>query len=266
MHLTVLGCSGSVNGPGAACSGYLVSVPGELPVLIDCGPGVFGELQAVADPNDVAVVLSHLHADHCMDLPAMLVWRRWAPVPAIGRVPLWGPRAPLGASAPDRRSSPAKSTTSATRSRSPSGSKVRPLNCADCPLPLPDGPPAGDLRPACVTGPNGEVLAYSGDTARATSSSSWRAARMCFLRGVVDPRSREPSAAPAHVRRRGRRGRHRSRCRRPRGHAHPAVDVDRRYPRRGPLQLLRPHRAGPTGPGVGRLRGVVTRVRPRALE
>ena len=91
MRLTVLGCSGSVGGPGAACSGYLLSVPGEQPVLVDCGPGVFGELQRVTDPNNVAVVLSHLHADHCLDLPAMLVWRRYAPQPARRRAPLYGP-------------------------------------------------------------------------------------------------------------------------------------------------------------------------------
>ncbi|NED64722.1 MBL fold metallo-hydrolase, partial [Streptomyces sp. SID10244] len=28
MRLTVLGCSGSVGGPGAACSGYLLSTEG----------------------------------------------------------------------------------------------------------------------------------------------------------------------------------------------------------------------------------------------
>lgn len=92
MRVTVLGCSGSVGGPGAACSGYLFAVPGELPVLMDCGPGVFGELMRVADPDNLSVVLSHLHADHCLDLPAMLVWRRYAPPgPAKHRAPLYGP-------------------------------------------------------------------------------------------------------------------------------------------------------------------------------
>lgn len=81
----------SVNGPGAPCSGYLVQADGHRPVLIDCGHGVFGELLQHADPNEVAVLLSHLHADHCMDLPAMLVWRRWSPEPATERSLLYGP-------------------------------------------------------------------------------------------------------------------------------------------------------------------------------
>ncbi|GAB08136.1 hypothetical protein GOARA_001_00060 [Gordonia araii NBRC 100433] len=165
MHLTVLGCSGSVNGPGAACSGYLVSVPGELPVLVDCGPGVFGELQAVADPNDVAVVLSHLHADHCMDLPAMLVWRRWAPVPATGRAPLWGPTGTsrrIGAGSSEYPDEIDDITDTFDVSEWIEGHPVE-LRGLTIEARKMDHPPATyGLR---LTGPRGEVLAYSGDTA-----------------------------------------------------------------------------------------------------
>ena len=42
MELTVLGCSGSYNGPdGHPCSGYLVR-EGASRVWIDCGTGTFG--------------------------------------------------------------------------------------------------------------------------------------------------------------------------------------------------------------------------------
>ncbi|GAA3030961.1 MBL fold metallo-hydrolase [Gordonia defluvii] len=165
MHLTVLGCSGSVNGPGAACSGYLVSAPGELPVLIDCGPGVFGELQAVADPNDVAVVLSHLHADHCMDLPAMLVWRRWAPVPAVGRVPLWGPsgtasRIGAGSSEFAGEIDDISDTFAVSEWTDGQTEVLRGLRFDARKMDHP--PETYGLR---ITGPDGEVLAYSGDTA-----------------------------------------------------------------------------------------------------
>lgn len=91
MRLTVLGCSGSLGGPDAPASGYLLQVPGQTPVVLDFGPGVLGALQKVADPNAVSVLLSHLHADHCLDLAGLLVWRRWSPVPASGFADLYGP-------------------------------------------------------------------------------------------------------------------------------------------------------------------------------
>ncbi|GAA4386967.1 cyclic nucleotide-degrading phosphodiesterase [Tsukamurella soli] len=91
MRLEILGCSGSVGGPGAACSGYLLQADGHEPVVMDFGPGVLGQLQALVDPNSVTVMLSHLHADHCLDMPSLLVWRRYAPVPAVGHAPLYGP-------------------------------------------------------------------------------------------------------------------------------------------------------------------------------
>lgn len=91
MRLTVLGCSGSVGGPDRPASGYLLETVGGDPVVLDFGPGVLGELQKRVDPNKVALVLSHLHADHCLDLPSLLVWRRYHPVPATGRAALYGP-------------------------------------------------------------------------------------------------------------------------------------------------------------------------------
>ena len=52
-----------------ACSGYLVEGAGERPFLVDCGNGVFGKLRQRRDYRDVeAVVISHLHADHLLDL------------------------------------------------------------------------------------------------------------------------------------------------------------------------------------------------------
>ena len=68
MRITVLGKSPSWQDAGGACSGYLVQ-EGETAVLLDCGNGVFGKLREHADYVDIdAVVLSHLHADHMLDL------------------------------------------------------------------------------------------------------------------------------------------------------------------------------------------------------
>jgi ribonuclease BN (tRNA processing enzyme) len=68
MKLTVLGKSPSWQDAGGACSGYLLE-DDETAVVIDCGNGVFGKLRERIDYVDVdAVVISHLHADHFLDL------------------------------------------------------------------------------------------------------------------------------------------------------------------------------------------------------
>lgn len=79
MRLTVLGCSGSVVGPDSPASGYLLQAPDTPPLVVDFGGGVLGTLQRHADPGAVHVLLSHLHADHCLDLPGLFVWRRYHP-------------------------------------------------------------------------------------------------------------------------------------------------------------------------------------------
>jgi|SRR4051794_1550413 len=68
MRITVLGKSPSWQDAGGACSGYLVQ-EGATSLLLDCGNGVFGKLREQLDYVSVdAVVLSHLHADHFLDL------------------------------------------------------------------------------------------------------------------------------------------------------------------------------------------------------
>jgi ribonuclease BN (tRNA processing enzyme) len=77
MKLTVLGCSGSVPGPDSPASGYLLEAEGYR-LLIDLGHGAFGALQQYVRPSDIdAIVVSHLHADHCIDLTAYIVALRY---------------------------------------------------------------------------------------------------------------------------------------------------------------------------------------------
>jgi len=93
MKVTVLGCSGSMPGPDSPASGYLVEAEG-FKLVLDLGHGAFGALQRYVDPGDVdAIVLSHLHADHCIDLTAYVVSLRYgAPrYRAEERIPLIGP-------------------------------------------------------------------------------------------------------------------------------------------------------------------------------
>ncbi len=68
MRLTVLGKSPSWEDAGGACSGYLLEANGHS-VVIDCGNGVFSKLRRFRDYTRVdAVIVSHLHADHFLDL------------------------------------------------------------------------------------------------------------------------------------------------------------------------------------------------------
>ena len=68
MRITVLGKSPAWQDAGGACSGYLLEEDGTT-VLLDCGNGVFSKLRRFRDYTKVdAVVISHLHADHILDL------------------------------------------------------------------------------------------------------------------------------------------------------------------------------------------------------
>jgi ribonuclease BN (tRNA processing enzyme) len=68
LRITVLGKSPSWQDAGGACSGYLVEEDGAC-LLLDCGNGVFSKMRRYRDYTAVdAVVISHLHADHFLDL------------------------------------------------------------------------------------------------------------------------------------------------------------------------------------------------------
>ena len=68
MKITIIGKSPSWQDAGGACSGYLVE-DGQTSVLIDCGSGVFSKLRERIDHRSLdAIVISHLHADHILDL------------------------------------------------------------------------------------------------------------------------------------------------------------------------------------------------------
>lgn len=77
MRLTILGSCASQPGPGEACSGYLVS-SGDTHVMLDCGSGTLGPLQRHVALEDLrAIVVSHLHPDHYLDLVALRYGRTY---------------------------------------------------------------------------------------------------------------------------------------------------------------------------------------------
>ncbi|AUG80520.1 hypothetical protein CFP65_5838 [Kitasatospora sp. MMS16-BH015] len=69
--LQIIGASSAVPDPGSATSCYLVRGQG-ITVLLECGHGAVGALRKYADPAELdAVLVSHLHPDHCLDLVAL---------------------------------------------------------------------------------------------------------------------------------------------------------------------------------------------------
>ncbi|TDP96532.1 MBL fold metallo-hydrolase [Labedaea rhizosphaerae] len=91
MLLTVLGCSGSVPGPGTAASGYLLEAEG-FTLGIELGTGTLAQLQLDRDPFAFdALLFSHLHPDHCADFSPLTVLRRYHPERPAGRLPVYAP-------------------------------------------------------------------------------------------------------------------------------------------------------------------------------
>jgi ribonuclease BN (tRNA processing enzyme) len=60
--------------------------------MVDAGNNAIGTLQSCCDLLDVdAVLLSHLHADHCIDLVAYAYARRYHPLGMPPALPVYGP-------------------------------------------------------------------------------------------------------------------------------------------------------------------------------
>ena len=212
-ELTVVGCSGSYPGPDSPASCYLLEAEGTT-VRAGPGPGASCSTSATARSASCtgtstrsridAVFLSHLHADHCLDLCGYYVMRKYHPTGAQPRIPVWGPADTPGRMAraydlpldpgmteefdfspptsPSSRSarsasSPRRWCTRSTRSRSGSPSTAARSSTAGTP-----GPASRSTRPR-------------------------RGSRPVPVRGVLPRRRRQP-ARPAHdglrVRRRRR--------------------------------------------------------------
>lgn len=97
MKLTVIGCSGSFAGPDSPASCYLVQAEWEgrtWNLVLDLGPGALGALQRHIELDAIdAIVLSHLHPDHCLDLCGLFVVTKYHPTRGpLPRVPVYGPQ------------------------------------------------------------------------------------------------------------------------------------------------------------------------------
>lgn len=91
MKVTVLGGSAAAPNPGQGCSGYLLEC-GRTSLLVDCGPGILPSLLRYRRLDNLdAIVLSHLHQDHVLDIVPMRYALKYAPALHRRRIPLWVP-------------------------------------------------------------------------------------------------------------------------------------------------------------------------------
>ena len=91
MRVTVVGCSGSIPGPDSPASCYLIEEQG-FRLLLDLGSGALGLLQRHIPLTGIdAICLSHLHADHCLDMCPLWVAQIYAPGGPRPRIPVLGP-------------------------------------------------------------------------------------------------------------------------------------------------------------------------------
>ncbi|MBI2683935.1 MAG: MBL fold metallo-hydrolase [Actinobacteria bacterium] len=79
MILTPVGVGAAIAVGGGAQSSYLVQ-SGETSILMDMGAGALSHLSAHVAPESLdAILITHLHPDHCVDLLAMRVHLAFGP-------------------------------------------------------------------------------------------------------------------------------------------------------------------------------------------
>jgi ribonuclease BN (tRNA processing enzyme) len=170
VRLTVVGCAGSFPSPDSPASCYLVEADdaeGRIwRLLLDLGSGALGPLQQYTSLDALdAVVLSHLHPDHFLDVCGLYVARRYPPGgPAPGALPVYGPAGVAGRIGEAYGADPAALSEIMDFRELSDGRSVTlgPLTLK--PYRVEHPVEAYGLRVEARAGRRPEVLAYSGDT------------------------------------------------------------------------------------------------------
>ncbi len=90
FRVTVAGSSSSIPRPARACSSYLVD-DGASKIVLDLGSGAFANVRLHVDFASIgAVVISHMHADHFIDLIPLRYALRYG-LEAPKKIPLYLP-------------------------------------------------------------------------------------------------------------------------------------------------------------------------------
>jgi ribonuclease BN (tRNA processing enzyme) len=171
MRLTLLGGSAASPNAGVGCAGLLVQTD-RTRLVLDLGPGTLQELRRHTDFRTLdAVIVSHMHIDHVLDLLALRHALAYNPLPAPAPVPVWLP--PGGAellaqaTAPfDACDEPGRFAATVTVAEY---DPARPLTIGDMVVTF---APAVHYIPAWaihVQAPAGPAMGYTGDTGPAAA-------------------------------------------------------------------------------------------------
>jgi ribonuclease BN (tRNA processing enzyme) len=171
MQLTVLGGSAASPNAGMGCAGLLLQTA-RTRLVLDLGPGTLQELRRHTDFRTLdAVIVSHMHVDHVLDLLALRHALAYNPLPAPAPVPVWLP--PGGAehlalaTAPfDACDEPGRFTSTVKVAEY---DPARPLTIGDVVVtfaPAVHDIPAWAIR---VQPSTGSALGYTGDTGPAAA-------------------------------------------------------------------------------------------------
>ena len=91
LHVVPVGVGAAYGAPGEAQSCYLFGAAGRR-VAVDMGSGTLNLLRREIAPEALdALVVTHLHADHCVDLMALRVYMVWGPGAGASPLPVHGP-------------------------------------------------------------------------------------------------------------------------------------------------------------------------------
>ena len=92
MRVRVVGSSASVPRPGRACSCHLIRARGTN-LLLDMGTGALANLRIVMDYPDLdGILITHMHADHFLDLIPLRYGLKYGPLLRDDRMPMYGCR------------------------------------------------------------------------------------------------------------------------------------------------------------------------------
>jgi ribonuclease BN (tRNA processing enzyme) len=171
MRLTVLGGSAASPNAGMGCAGLLLQTE-HTRLVLDLGPGTLQELRRHTDFRMLdAVIVSHMHVDHVLDLLALRHALAYNPQPAPAPVAVWLP--PDGSEILAQATAPFDACDEPGRFAATVGvaeyDPARPLTIGDVVVTF---APAKHYIPAWAIRaehPAGTALGYTGDTGPAAA-------------------------------------------------------------------------------------------------